>query len=324
MNLKGRILVTLLLIGFVFVAVHTQAAEFPSKPINVIVPFAPGGITDVVARLTSKQVEKYLGQPLVIVSKTGGSGAIGFREGATAKPDGYTITVLTTTLGCAPHAIKGYPITYKSFDPLVRLITYQETLVVSATSPWKTVDQFVQFAKSNPGKVRVGEAGYGSNHHFAAANFGKVLGLDFALVPYTGSAETTVAVMGGHLEATFVPVTDAAPLVKAGKLTALVTLDQKRAAVLPDVPSLKEVRIGNPWAPTGWIGFGLPKGTPAEVRQTLYNAFKKATADKELIEAIRKFGLEMDVIGLDEFGKWMGEFHDNVGDIAKKIDLKMK
>jgi tripartite-type tricarboxylate transporter receptor subunit TctC len=269
-------------------------------------------------------VEKYIKQPMVIISKTGGAGAIGFRDGMTAKPDGYTITVLTTSLGCAPHAIKDYPVTYKSYDPLIRIITYQETLVVSVSAPYKTVEQFIQFAKANPGKVRVGEAGYGSNHHFAAANFGKVLGLEFTMVPYAGSAETTAAVMGGHLDASFVPATDAAPLVKAGKLAALLTIDPKRAMILPNVPCLKDVKIGNPWAPTGWIGFGLPRKSPSDVRQILYNAFKQASVDKELIESVRRYGLEIDAIGLDEFGKWMKEFDNNVAEIARKINLKMK
>jgi len=300
------------------------AADFPKKPINVIIPFAPGGITDTLGRITSKQVEKYLGQPMVILSKTGGSGAIGFREGADAKPDGYTITVLTTTLGCAPHALKGYPMTYKNFDPLVRLVNYQDTLVVNATAPWKTLDEFIKYAKSAPGKLRVGEAGYGSNHHFCGAGFAAGLGLDFTFVPYAGSAETMTAVMGGHLEATFAGAVEAGPLVKAGKLRGLVTLDDKRAAALPDVPSLKEAGISGLWVPPGWVGFGLPKGTPKEIRQILYDAFKKAMAEKELIEAVRKYGLEIEELGPEEFGKFMEGFHNNVGAIAKKINLQMK
>ena len=300
------------------------AADFPKKPINVIIPFAPGGITDTLGRITSKQVEKYLGQPMVIISKTGGSGAIGFKEGADAKPDGYTITVLTTTLGCAPHALKGYPVTYKTFDPLVRLVNYQDTLIVNATAPWKTLDEFIKYAKSNPGKLRVGEAGYGSNHHFGGAGFASGLGLDFTFVPYAGSAETMTAVMGDHLEATFAGAVEAGSLVKAGKLRGLVTLDDKRAAALPDVPSLKEAGISGLWIPPGWVGFALPKGTPKEIRQILYDAFKKAMADKELIEAVRKYGLEIDEQEPEEFGKFMEEFHNNVGAIAKKINLQMK
>ncbi len=301
-----------------------SAADFPKKPINVIIPFAPGGITDTLGRLTSKQVEKYLGQPMVILSKTGGSGAIGFKEGADAKPDGYTITVLTTTLGCAPHALKGYPITYKNFDPLARLVMYQETLVVNATAPWKTLDDFIKHAKANPGKLRVGEAGYGSNHHFAGAGFGAGLGLDFTFVPYAGSAETMTAVMGGHLEATFAGSVEAASLVKAGKLRGLVTLDDKRAAALPDVPSFKDSGISGLWIPPGWIGFGLPRNMPKDITPILYDAFKKAMADKELIDAVRKYGLEIDAQGPEEFGKFMEEFHNNVGAIAKKINLQMK
>lgn len=315
-----------LVFGFLFFlpGVGFSATDFPKKPLNVIVPFAPGGITDTIGRLVSKQVENYLGQPLVIISKTGGAGAIGFKEGADAKPDGYTLTVLTTTLGCAPHALKGYPVTFKNFDPIVRVVVYQETLIVNATSPWKTLDDFIRYAKANPGKLRVGEAGYGSNHHFAGAGFASGLGLQFIFVPYAGSAETLTAVMGDHLEATFAGSVEAASLIKAGKLRGLVTLDQKRAAVLPEIPSLKEAGISGLWIPPGWIGFGLPKGTPKEIRETIYAAFKKALGDKELIEAIRKYGLEIEEQGLGEFGKWMEEFHNNVGAIATKINLKMK
>lgn len=301
-----------------------SAADFPKKPLNVIVSFAPGGVTDTVARLVAKQVEKYLGQPLVIVSKTGGSGAIGFKEGADARPDGYTLTFLTTTLGCAPHALKGYPVTTKSFDPLMRIDTYQETLVVHAASPWKTMDEFVKYAKANPGKLRVGEAGYGSNHHFAGAGFATHFGLQFIFVPYAGSAETLTAVMGNHLEATFAGAVEAASLVKAGKLRGLVTLDQKRAAVLPEVSSLKDLGVTGLWTPIGWHGIGLPRGTPGEVRQILYDAFKKALADKELIEGMRKYGLEIEEQGPEEFGKWMEEFHNNVGAIATSMNLKKK
>jgi len=294
--------------------------DFPKKAVNLIVPYAAGGGTDATARALAKEAEKHLGQSIAVVNKTGGGGAVGFTEGATAKPDGYTVTMVTVELTTLHH-LNLTPVTYKEFKPIAQINFDPATITVRADSPWKTAQEFIDYAKAHPGEVKVGNSGPGSIWHLAAAALEKDAGLKFNHVPFDGAAPAVTALLGGHIDAVPVSPAEVKAQVDAGKLRTLAIVDDKPSDALPGVKTLEE-ETGIKTTYLGpWRGVVVPKDTPEDVVKVLTDAFMKAADEPAFKEYMNNNGLGIVIKNGADFEKLMEEADNSFGELIPALGL---
>ncbi|MDD5099956.1 MAG: tripartite tricarboxylate transporter substrate binding protein, partial [Syntrophales bacterium] len=262
-----------LAIGFLCIAAFpVQAADFPEKEVQIIIPWAPGGATDLIFRALAAATEKYLGKAVVIVNRAGGGGAVGYTEGSQAKPDGYTLTAAVTPLTILPHQVKT-AFTYANFDPVINVVRDPAMFLVRSDAPWKTTKEFLEQAKKNPGMISVGNSGAGGGVHLIAMAFEKAMGVKFNHIPFSGGGPSVTALLGGHINAVSVSPPEGISQVQAGKLRIMALFSEERFDMFPDIPTCKEQGVN--FAMGQWRGLAAPKGTPAAVIQKLHDAFKK-------------------------------------------------
>ena len=274
-------------------ALAAQAQSYPNRPIKLMVGFEPGGNTDVVARVVAQKLGERLGQQVIVENKAGASGTIATGEAARAAPDGYTLTMgTTTTHAIAPSAYKS--LTYDpagDFEPIALVASAPYLLVVQPSFPAKNLQEFVAHVKTQPGKLNYGSAGQATTTHLVMATFAHKAGLDMVHVPYKGNAPATTAVLGGQIEILFGGLPPLLPHVKAGKLKALAISSAKRSSSLPDVPSVSEQGFPD-YDMALWLGFFAPKGTPAAIVKRLETELLAVAQSPELKEMLQKQGLE--------------------------------
>jgi tripartite-type tricarboxylate transporter receptor subunit TctC len=253
---------------------------YPTQPIRMIIPFAPGGGTDQLARAISPVLTAELGQPIVLDFKTGAGGSLGAAELARAKPDGYSLMLALDSQAVNHYLIKGLPYdTFKSFDYLSLLITVPQVLVVRNTLPVNTVPELAAYIKAHPG-TSYGSAGNGSSSHINGAMFAASYKVEATHVPYKGAGQLATDVIAGHVDFAFSGLNVMLPFIKSGKVRALAVSAAKRSPDLPDVPTVAEFLPGFE-IPT-WIGLVAPAGLPPEVRERILGAFRKAMVDPDV------------------------------------------
>lgn len=267
-----------------------RASDYPSKPIELIVPVAAGGGTDIVGRAFAEVGKKYLPQqPMVVVNKPGASGAIGTAELINAKPDGYKIGIVICELTIIPNlGITKY--TAADLRPIARLNADPSAVTVRADAPWQTIEEFIADARRRKEPVSIANAGVGSIWHMAAAAFSEKLSLPVNHVPFLGAAPAAVALLGGHVDALAVSPGEVAPHVAAGKMRTLALMaDQRVGGLFEKVPTLKErgidLSIGV------WRGLAVPKATPPDVVATLGSVAARTADDAAFREVLAKANL---------------------------------
>jgi len=287
-------------------SVTATAADYPSKPITFVVPYSAGGSSDTLVRGMQPYLEKAMGATLVPKNITGGGGAVGMSQALfSSKADGYTVTLPSN----AVYGLEGLgnvPWKHEDFDTIARIITEDYSITVRADAPWNTLDEFIAYAKENPGKIKMGFSGFGSSTHIVAAAFAQKFGLEFQFVPYKGGSKTVAATMGGHIDANTHHPAETKAGVEAGKLRVLATMGPKRSNLFPDVPTLQE--LGHDWVVSQWRGIAMPKGVPADVKTKWEESLAKVAADPEFQKFITErmggtvaplFGSDLDAF-LDE------------------------
>jgi tripartite-type tricarboxylate transporter receptor subunit TctC len=280
---------TLLALSVSALAAPTQAATFPTEPIKFIVPYAPGGTTDLVARTVSKKVSEDLGQPVIVENKPGAGGNIGMAEVAKAKPDGYTVGMgAISTNAVNPHLYKEMRFDpTKDFTPIVMLGTSTIVLEVNPSVPVSDVQGFVDYAKQHPDLI-YGAAGTGTSMHLAGVLFGQMTNTQLEHVAYKGSAPALTDLMGGQIQVMFDNLPASLPHIKAGKLKALAVTSARRSDALPDVPTVEEA--GGPelkgFEASSWFGLLAPAGTPPEIVQRIQQEVAKALATPAVKERL--------------------------------------
>ena len=266
--------------------------KYPSKPVRVLVPYAPGGATDIVARVVGEQMRQSLGQSFTVENKPGAFGITAIEEMARAKPDGYTLMIGNVSTNAITPVLfpKKFSINYeKDVVPVARIADLPAFLLATTKDfPPKTVAEFVEYAKQRPGKVRYASAGVGSFPHFDMVLFAKKAGLDMIHIPVKAGASGIVNDMvSGDLQVSFLNVATSAAMIKAGKLRPLAVVTEQRLAEYPDVPTMAEV--GYPGIGTvQWQGMFAPAGTPKEVLETLHQAVVQALKSAPVQEAFGK------------------------------------
>ncbi len=296
-----------------------QAQEFPTKPVNLIIPVGAGGSHDLTARAVTSVAVDYLGQPVIIQLKPGGGGAIGSEFVAKAPPDGYTLLFGGPGWSTTLPAIEGRS---KGPDDLVAVcrINYSPTIIVARSDlPYKNFREMVEWAKANPDKLIFANTGPWGQADLSWKLIMRQAGIKTRNVPYDGGGPSILAVLGGHADLTGGLSAALLPHIKSGKLRALAVLDNKREEELPEVPTAKEegMNVVN----LMWRGVLAPKGIPRPVIDKLALAFKKMTEDKSVMGMIKRFGDDIYYLGPDEFTKvWREEFetHKELGKIFKK------
>ena len=292
----ARLLPAFAIAAFALTAIDASAqaaASYPNKPIKIIVPFPPGGATDILARATGFELQKAWGQPVIIENRPGAGGNSGADVVAKAAPDGYTLvmgTVGTHAINMSLYARMPYD-AVKDFDPVVLVAGVPNLLVVHPSVPAKTVAELTALAKSQPGKLNVASSGNGTSIHLAAELYKQMAGVDITHVPYKGSSPAVADLLGGQVQLMFDNMPSSLPHAKAGKLRALAVTSLKRSPALPDVPTMDESGLKG-FDATSWFGLLAPAGTPKDIIAKLNAASVKALATPEMRERLAAQGAD--------------------------------
>ena len=307
------ILVAVLVIAWAW---PVLAADFPTKEVQIIVPWAAGGATDLIFRALAAPTEKYLGKAVIVVNRPGGGGAVGYTEAAQASPDGHTIVSAITPLTILPHQVKT-AFTYKSFDPIINVSTDPSMFLARPDAPWKDLKEFINYAKQNPNMVTVGNSGAGGGVHLVALAFEKAAGVKFNHIPFSGGGPSVTALLGGHINVVSVSPPEGISQVQAGKLKILALFADKRLAMFPDVPTVKEQGIN--FAMGMWRGLAAPKGTPPDALKKLHDAFKKGMEDPAFKKSAADMAVSIHYLGPEDFGKLMASEDKVYADLVKEV-----
>jgi len=288
-------------------------AGYPEKPVNLMIPYGGGGTTDVTARLLANIAQDDFAKPIVVVNKPGGGGVLMHELLAQAKPDGYTLGVVATgVLTRTPFLRKVKYDPEKDFTYIMLFALWQYGLVVQADSPWKTLDEFLDYAKANPGKVTYSTAGTGSAQYLAMEYLAQQKGIKWTHIPYKGGINAVTALLGGHVPACAQAV-EWKPYVQDGQLRLLAVLGGQRIPTFPEVKTLKE--LGYDYEVVSGPGIAAPAGLPPEIVDTITKAFAKASHDQKFVDLLNK--LDMLPFMLDK-----AQFEDYIKkDVPRKKQL---
>lgn len=285
-----RTLALVLAVVMTLFSTTALAAEYPTRQITVVIQAAPGGVSDITARTVASLVEKELGVPVIAVNRTGAAGALAMSYLSRQAPDGYTFGYVPVELTMVRTLGYG-DVGPDSLDLLAQAVSVPAAVTVRADSPWTTLDELIAYAKANPGRIRVGNSGPGSIWHIAAGALELATGVQFTHVPFDGAAPAVASLLGGHIEMVAVSPTEVQTALQAGEVRVLAVMDQERSPVIPDVPTLAELGVANDVVISGWGGFAVPKGLPADVRETLSAAIAKAIQSPEFAEMAASRGM---------------------------------
>jgi tripartite-type tricarboxylate transporter receptor subunit TctC len=314
------IVLVLVAIGWVFSPVQGQAADFPNKPITLIVPYPAGGATDLVIRPLGEAAKKFLGQPVVVENRSGGGGAVGVGSIIGKKPDGYLLSVVVTSLHRNSYINKLSFDTVKDVTPIIQLAGYLYGILVRSDSQFKTLKELLDYAKANPGKISYMASGVGTGGHIAmeelAYNAG---GIKFNHIPSKGDPESTAALLGGHVDA--ISTTSGwIPQAEAGKLRLLATYGEKKTKRFPNVPTVAE--LGLKVVHNSPIGIVGPKDLPKEIVKTLHDAFKKSLDDPTFLSVMDRYEMPVMYLNTEAFAKQWAEAYVEAGEHVKRYIQK--
>jgi tripartite-type tricarboxylate transporter receptor subunit TctC len=298
------------------ISVPIQAADFPTKEVQIIIPWAAGGATDLIFRALAATTGKYLGKAVIVVNRPGGAGAVGYTECMQAKPDGYTLVSAITPLTILPHQVKT-AFTYQSFDPVINVVYDPGMFLVKADSQWKSLKEFLDYAKKNPDMITVGNSGAGGGVHLIALAFEKAAGVKFNHIPFAGGGPSVTALLGGHIHAVTVSPPEGIEHVKAGKLRIIALFAEKRFELFPDVLTVQEQGIN--FVMGQWRGLAAPKGTPPDVIRKLHDAFKKGMDDPVFRKNAKDMVVNLSYLGPEAFGKLMAHDDEFYTKLVKEI-----
>ena len=287
-----------------FATTSLMAQEWPSRPIELVVPFAPGGGTDLLARALADELSKQFDVPVQVVNRAGGGGVVGFEDIKGAKPDGYKLGILTAQLITAN--LRGVMQTsYRDFAPVAMLSIDYAGLSVQSDAKWKTLAEFLDDAKANPGSITVGNGSQGGSFHMLARNLEEAAGVKVKHIPFDGGPAAIVQLLGGHIDSTANGVTETLPYIQSGQLRMLAVSGSKRYSELPDVPTSTE--LGYPLDIATWRGVGMPKDTPPEIVAKISDAVAAAAKADTFLETMKKIGANVEYMNSSGFSEYLAK-----------------
>lgn len=298
-----------------------RAQTYPTRPVRIIVGYAAGGSNDIVARLTGQWLSERLGQPFVIENRPGAGTNIGTEAVVTAAPDGYTL--LTVNPANAVNATLYQRLNFvflRDITPVASIIRQPLIMLVNPSVPAKTIPEFIDYAKANPGKISMASGGNGSINHVAGELFKMMAGVNWVHVPYRGAGPALADLLGGQVDLLFGGMASSVAHVRAGKLRALAVTTATRSEALPDTPAVSEFVPG--YEASDWIGLGAPKGTPAEIVDILHNEVNAGLADSKLKARVSDLGGVVFRSSPVEFGKLLADETEKWAKVIKFAGIK--
>ena len=309
-------------VAAVALAAGLAHAAFPERPVTIVVPYAPGGAADAVARVIATRMGAKLGTSVIVDNKAGASGTIGASFVAKALADGYTMLYDATPYSINPHLFPRMPYASTALQPLSLVLLAPNVLIVKADSPLKTVDDLVARAKAQPGKLNFASGGSGTVQRLAAELFRQQLGLDMVHVPYKSGGPAIADVMGGQVDFMFGTVAATYPLITGGKLRALAVSAPERSKRLPDVPTVAEAAIPG-YEAYEWNGMFLPAGTPAPVAAQLQQALAEVLKEDEVRQRLTDLGAQPIGSTPAEFATFLKKEDAKWGEVVRKGNIKL-
>jgi tripartite-type tricarboxylate transporter receptor subunit TctC len=307
-------------VAFAITALAAHAA-YPDRTITVVVPYAPGGAADAVARVVAARLGVKLGATVIVDNRAGASGSIGAAYVAKAAPDGYTVLYDATPYSINPHLFPRMPFAAGALQPLSLVLLAPNALIVKADSPIRTVNDLVAKAKAQPGKVNFASGGSGTVQRLASELFRQKLNLDMVHVPYKSGGPAITDVMGGQVDFMFATVAASYPLVSSGKLRALAVSSPKRSPRLPDVPTLAETVVPG-YEAFEWNGMLVPAKTPKEITDKLQRAVVEVLKEDEVQKRLSDLGAQPVGSTPEEFAAFLKEEDAKWGEVVRKGDIK--
>jgi tripartite-type tricarboxylate transporter receptor subunit TctC len=286
-------------------AAPAAAQDYPTRPVRLIVPFAPGGSADVFGRFVAQRLQESLGQSFIVDNRPGGGSIIGTDAVAKAAPDGYTLLIMSNTHTVNESLIPNKPFQLmRDFAPVAPLNASDLVLVAKSSLPYKTLPELIQAAKAKPGAMSYASSGPGTPYHMAGELFKAMAGIFVVHIPYRGSAGARTDVLGGQVEMMFDAIPTMTEHIKGGKVKALATTGRARSAVLPDVPTMNEAGVPG-YEATLWLGVMAPKGTPPAIVNKLNAEIAKITSNAEIRRNWAVQGTAAMTMGVDEFARYL-------------------
>ncbi|PLX43037.1 MAG: hypothetical protein C0608_01070 [Deltaproteobacteria bacterium] len=311
-------LVALAALSLTLVTPGQARAEFPEKPITLIVPWSSGGSGDLTCRILASHMKEVLGKPVVVKNMPGAGSMIGAQALVDAAPDGYTLGFLGISAAIAQYTSVS-PVPMDKYTAVSGVLNPPLALLVNSETEFKTLDQFVKFAKENPGKIKNANAGAGVIDHLYSSKFAKVSGVEFTQVPYKGWGPSLAALAGGHVDSMFVALGPAKTLIESGKIRAIAIAGDERHPSFPELPTMKSsgVDIVMPF----WESIVVPAGTPADVIAKLDDAIKKSFEDPAIAKKIKDSGLDISYLNTEEIAKLRATSDSEVKVMVKEAGI---
>jgi tripartite-type tricarboxylate transporter receptor subunit TctC len=296
------------------------AQTYPSRPVHIIVPYAAAGPNDIVARVVCQWMSEHLGQPFVIENRPGAGSNIGTEVVVHAPPDGYTVLVVSSS-----HAINATLYDKLNFNfmrdiaPVASIVRVPNVMVVNPAFPARSVREFIDYGKANPGKLNFGSSGVGASNHMSGELFKFMTGLDMMHVPYRSSGPALTDLVGGQVQVMFDAISSSVEHIRAGRLRSLGVTTATKADALPEVPVIADVVPG--YEVSNWFGFGMPRNTPADVVMAFNNGVNEAIADPKLKVRLAELGGILMPGSPAEFGKLIAEETEKWGKVIRSANI---
>jgi tripartite-type tricarboxylate transporter receptor subunit TctC len=299
-----------------------QAQAWPARPVKFLVPFPPGGSTDVAARALAEKVAIGLGQQVVVENRGGGGGAVGAGEVARAQPDGYTILFAANAVSILHLAVKNLPYdTLRDFAAVTQVTTQPNTFAVHPSLPVSSIKELVAYAKANPGKLSYGHSGAGGSQHLTGELLKKMAGIDMVGIPYKGGGQLITDLIGNQIQVGIAGTTPFIPHHRAGRIKILALTSLERFPPLPDIPTVVEAGYAG-FESSQWLGLLTPRGTPQEAIRKLHAETVKALKLPEVSERLIKAGLQPVGNTPDEFTRVIRTEIESFGKLAKELGIE--
>ncbi|MBM4442175.1 MAG: tripartite tricarboxylate transporter substrate binding protein [Candidatus Rokubacteria bacterium] len=313
----------LLLAVLLFASVVPAAAQYPERPLTIIVAYPASGMVDIVARPMAESMKKKFPKGVAVLNRPGGGGSLGVAEMVQAKPDGYTIILAPNSTLVIHPQLNDLP--YKTpddYEPIMNTISFYTLITVKAESPYKTMQELMTAAKANPGKLRVGSPGEGTISHLSLERFMAAGNFKATHVPFSGWGETSPALLGGHIDAAMAQPGEVKPLVDGKKLRVLAVTSPQRHPFFPDAPTQKEVGLGE--GSGTWFAYTAPKGTPPAVLKYIHDAAKAALEEPAFVQLMKNRGVDIDYKPGDKVRQELWNEHKMYGDLLRKLGMTKK
>ena len=297
-------------------------AQYPDKPIRIVVPFVAGGVSDNIARQVALKITEQTGKVLLVENRAGAGGRIGYEAGAKAAPDGYTIVATDATYTMLPGIFGKLAWAHSDLTPIILIAQMPFLITVQSGSKVKTLQDLVAEAKANPNKINYGSSGNGGVNHLVTELFSKSAGISMQQIPYKGMGDAVVGLLGNQVDLLVTAMPTGLPHVNSGKMTALAVSSAKRAAAAPQIPTASEQGI--PFVSNNWVGFTVPKGAPREVYEWLSKSVIAAMASPDLMQRINAMGAEANLLVGDEYGKMIQSETERWTEVIKVAGIKVE